>query len=179
MTERLKHLRHLNDHILERPGIERRNIAREAVRVVMLDEKKRVILMHVSQYGIYKLPGGGVREDEILAEARKREIREETGCELKKVVKLGITTENRKGKAEGGMFQISHCYLAEAVPGRDQKLTQKETDEGFSLHWADNIDQAIELVKGSTSERYDDRYIRVRDSTILETAKQYLESTNY
>lgn len=53
----------------------------------------------------------------------------------------------------------------------DLQLTTEEIAEDFSLHWVNDIDEAIKLVESNGSKRYDDKYIKTRDSVILQKAK--------
>lgn len=144
---------------------------RQAVRAVLLNERNQIALMHIGAYDVYKLPGGGMEEGENLETAFIRELLEETGCEAEKISDLGIFIEKRE---EWKMFQVSHCFLAKATKVGNLKLDEGEQKEQFTLHWVDNIEQAIELVKSNKSDRYDDRYIRSRDLAILESAKKVL-----
>jgi 8-oxo-dGTP pyrophosphatase MutT (NUDIX family) len=60
-------------------------VERNAVRVVILDEADRLLLLQVGELGnpefgtAWELPGGGIEPGETLAQAMMRELREETG----------------------------------------------------------------------------------------------------
>lgn len=164
-----------NDVILGIKKPEARPFAREAVRVVMFDLNSKVALLHIKSRDVYKLPGGGVQGEEELSQAREREISEETGHLLVNVVKLGITTEDR---GANGMIQISHCYMAQGVFKEKPHFDPEEVSEGFELVWVEDIDEAIRLVNGATSTLKDDLYIKVRDTAILNSAKQKIQSYN-
>lgn len=140
---------------------------RVAMRGVLIDKEGKVALMHIGKYGIYKLPGGGVDKEEKLEEAFTREILEETGCDVLKTRDLGMFIERRD---EWKLFQISFCYIAEVLYKGELNLTNKEKEEGFSLVWADDLKKASELVGQNQSDRYDDKYIKIRDSSILKRA---------
>ncbi|MBU1071546.1 NUDIX domain-containing protein [Patescibacteria group bacterium] len=144
---------------------------RQAIRAVLFNEQKQIALMHIGAYDVYKLPGGGVKENENLETAFVRELLEETGCEAEKISDLGIFVEKRK---EWKMLQISYCFLAKTVKMGVLELDEAEQKEKFTLHWIDGIEEAIKLVKTNKSKRYDDRYIRNRDLAILEVAKKVL-----
>lgn len=144
---------------------------RQAVRAILLNEKDEIALMHIAKYDVYKLPGGGVDEGESLDEAFIREMLEETGCEAKKTDVIGITIEKRD---QWKMFQVSHCFIAKAKKVKSLELTDEEKESGFSLHWIESIDKALELVNKNKSDRYDDKYIKSRDSAILQSAREIL-----
>lgn len=54
------------------------------VRVVILDEKNRILLVkqHHEERDIWLVPGGAIEEGETSADAGKREVHEETGLEI-------------------------------------------------------------------------------------------------
>ena len=141
--------------------------ARIAVRAALFNNEGKVALMHIGKYDMYKLPGGGVDQEEDLATAFVREMKEETGCEAKAVGDLGVFIEHR---GEWELAQVSFCYLAEVINEGELNLTEEEIEEKFSLQWYE-IDGAIKRISESKSERYGDRYIRIRDAQILKTAK--------
>jgi len=144
---------------------------RQAARAVLLNDKNQIALMHIAKYNVYKLPGGGVDEDERLDLAFLREILEETGCEVEKTGEIGITIEKRN---QWKMFQVSYCYLAKVLKVKSSELTDEEKGSGFSLHWVSSIEEAIELVNKNKSDRYDDKYIKERANSILQKAKELL-----
>ncbi len=139
---------------------------RVAARAVLLDEDNRVALMHIGTRNTYKLPGGGVDDEEHLEEALKREMLEETGCSIKPICDLGISLEKRE---MWKLFQISFSYLARVAKKGELILTPDEKEEGFALEWIDNIEKATELVANSpiSDNKYDDLYMKIRDKNIL------------
>lgn len=145
---------------------------RVAVRAVLMDKEGGVALMHIGKYKVYKLPGGGVDEGEKLDEAFIREIHEETGCSVGITQDLGVHIEKR---GEWKLFQISFCYLAKALHKGKLNLTEEEIETDFSLVWVDNLNKALELVDQNESSRYDDRYIKIRDTAILKQAIKSLK----
>lgn len=141
---------------------------RVAVRAVILDSEGKIALLYVAEYNIYKLPGGGIDENESLDKALNREIKEETGCDIEVDSLVGMVIEKRD---QWKLFQVSHCFKTKLKSNGEQNLTEEEKETGFSLYWADNLDEAIKLVKSGKSDRYDDIYIKNRDSAILEELK--------
>lgn len=144
---------------------------RQAVRAILFNDKNQIALMHIGAYNVYKLPGGGFEEGEDLNMAFDREMMEETGCETEKTSNLGIFIEKRD---EWKMIHVLYCYLAKVLTVQDIQLDSAEQSEDFSLHWIDSIDEAIDLVALNSSGRYDDKYIRSRDLSILKFAKEFL-----
>jgi len=147
---------------------------RQAMRAVLFNQNKQIALMYIAKYDVYKLPGGGVDRGENLKTALVREIKEETGCQIKASNPIGIVIEKRN---RWKMFQLSYCFIAKTNGvGENLKLTEEEKEAGFSLHWVNSIDTAIKLINKNQSNRYDDKYIKARESAILQTAKQVLRS---
>ncbi|MFA6526536.1 MAG: NUDIX domain-containing protein [Candidatus Buchananbacteria bacterium] len=142
---------------------------RIAVRSVLFNDQGQVALMHIGTRNIYKLPGGGVDEEENLEAALKREMLEETGCIIESIGDIGVFIEKRD---EWKLFQVSFVYLSKLVEKKELALTDEEQAEGFSLEWAENLESALKLVLSSASDNYDDRYIKIRDSRIIEAAQK-------
>jgi 8-oxo-dGTP diphosphatase len=57
---------------------------------IILDEDKRVLLCHRTDYDLWNLPGGGVETNESPWEAVVREVKEEVGLDVKVEKILGL-----------------------------------------------------------------------------------------
>jgi ADP-ribose pyrophosphatase YjhB (NUDIX family) len=141
---------------------------RIAARGVLINEKKEIGLMYIAKFDSYKLPGGGVDDEENIVKALEREMIEETGYKTEIIQELGMTVERRSGDEEKGeIVQVSLNYLVKPLELVGVNLTEKEKDEGFKLTWVENIDKAIELIRNSYKNIEDLRYISLRDESIL------------
>lgn len=141
---------------------------RHAARAIVTDKDNRIALLHVDKYSYHKLPGGGVEDNEDIKQALKRELLEEIGCRAEVAAELGKIIEYRD---EWDQKQTSYCYLAKQTGEAGQPdFTEKELSEGFAIVWAENIVDAISLLKQDNPEEYGGRFIRERDLTFLEAA---------
>lgn len=121
----------------------------------------------------YKLPGGGIDINENPEDAFKREVLEETGCEIEVIKELGIIEEH---KSLDNFKQISYLFVANVIKDTGiLHLTKKEKEEGAQILWL-NINDGLELMKKSLNylreskyeNLYHSKFIVKRDITILE-----------
>ena len=124
----------------------------------------------------YKLPGGGLDVGESPKDGFKREVKEETGCEIANIKQIGTAEEF---KTKSGFYQKSYVFSADVV--KDTKIlniTEKEKAEGAVLVWL-SLDAAIEKIKNSfenlkaspydkDADIYSSRFVVKRDLKILE-----------
>lgn len=99
-----------------------------------------------SKYGDYKFPGGGVEDKESNIEALVREVKEETGYNVKKdsISFLGKVIEKRKGIEDNILVMESFYYICEVEQIRDlQNLDPYEKDYDYKVFWQ-TLEFAIE-----------------------------------
>ena len=149
---------------------------RIAARGIILNSEGKVAIQAKSNTKEYKLIGGGLEEGEEPSEGFKREVLEETGCNINIIEKLGIVEEYINLK---GAKHISHVFVAKVIDDTHSLgLTEKEIVEGANLIWV-SPQEAIKLIEDSydklTSSTYDKNYdvyrmkfISLRDKKILE-----------
>jgi 8-oxo-dGTP pyrophosphatase MutT (NUDIX family) len=143
---------------------------RSAARVILFDDNK-VALIHVSAHDYYMLPGGGIDDDDIKT-GLGREVREEMGCEIEILYEVGSTDLYFD---RWTTLQTDYCYIAKAVSsGLNLARTDFEEFEGHEIVWADNIDQAIELIEKAEPKEDDGKIVRARDLLFLQTAKNQI-----
>ncbi len=146
---------------------------REASRAIVIDEDNNIAILHVTNEKYYKLPGGGIENDEDKEFALKRECLEEIGCEIEIVDEIGSIVEHRK------MFklnQTSYCYLARIKGEKGSpQFTQEELDEGFEQLWVP-YEQALALVSNNIAPGLEGHsYIVPRDAFFLKEAEEKLK----
>ena len=153
-------------------GLENPRVRLGARGIVVRNDGK-IAIFNKSNKNEYKLPGGGIENDETPEEAFKREVLEETGCIVEIIEKLGVTEEY---KSQINFKQISNVFVAKVI--KDTKhlnVTQKEKDEGARLFW-ETPPKALELitdcfgklVKSDYESIYATKFVVLRDRKILE-----------
>ncbi len=141
---------------------------REAARGVCFDSDGKVPLLHVGLYGFHKLPGGGIDYGEDVHQALARELLEEIGCKAEVQSEIGEVIEHRN---QFELVQKSYCFTAMIVGEKGQPdFTESETEEQFSIVWADNLEHAIELLESDDTSDYEGKFIKIRDLAILRAA---------
>ncbi len=122
---------------------------RFAARGIILNNEGKVGIFYKANKNEYKLPGGGIENSEDPRIAFKREVYEETGCEVEILEELGTIEEQ---KSQTNFKQISYVFVAKVTKNTGKlHLTDKEKAEGASFLWAD-LDTAIKLVNDSFSK---------------------------
>jgi 8-oxo-dGTP pyrophosphatase MutT (NUDIX family) len=122
-------------------------IERNAVRLVMLDARERVLLFHTHDKTLpelgrwWELPGGGIDGDETYREAAVREIREETGMVVGPD-QIGPPTWRRTASfRHRATRRLQHEVIAVvrlAEPGPDVDDSGRfdyERDDYFDFRW--------------------------------------------
>ena len=154
---------------------------RLGARGIVKRDDSKIALFYKSNKNEYKLPGGGIEGYEKPEIAFKREVLEETGCEVEIVKKLGITEEY---KSLNNFKQISYVFVGRVENETHiLNLTEKEKEEGAKLLWK-TPEEALELINGCYSNligsKYDSvystKFIILRDSKIL---KRYIREEIY
>ena len=147
---------------------------RRAARAVLQDHNGYVYLLNVTKLGYHKLPGGGIDEGEKVIEALKRELLEEVGCECEVGEEIGEVIEYRDYD-DGGLKQISYCYLANQVGDQvEANLEEGELAEGMVQIKAAGIKEAIELLENDRPDNLEGKFIQKRDIEILKKAQELL-----
>lgn len=148
-------------------------IIRYGARGIVFNDDGKVVVFHKKNKNEYKLPGGGIEENETGKEAFRREVMEEAGCKISNIKKIGITIEE---KGQTNFRQLSEVFISRLINDTHSlHLTKKERDEGGEMLWLPledaykKVSSSIDKVIGS---KYDDKYRTLfmvkRDAMILE-----------
>lgn len=94
------------------------------VKVVLCYKEKVLMVRHNYGHGLWTVPGGGVKDGELLEVAAVREIKEELGIIITSVTHIGTYTSNYEYK------QVTvDCYIAK-VASEDFQIDNFEIAEG-------------------------------------------------
>lgn len=145
---------------------------REASRAVIFDENDLIPMLFVAKNNYHKLPGGGIDEGEDKLSALFREVKEETGCEMKITGEVGEIIEYR---SRFNLKQISYCYLGKITAKGDPDFTKEELSDGFELVWMP-LDEAILKVENDKPKDYEGGFIQQRDLKLLQKAKELISA---
>ena len=146
---------------------------RLATRGIVIREDGKIAVFNKKNKNEYKLPGGGLEGEEKPEEAFKREVLEETGCEVEIIKILGTTEEY---KSLNNFKQISYVYVGKVIKDTKQlNVTAKESEEGARLVWEtpENPLKLItecysKIVASKYSSVYSTKFVVLRDRKILE-----------
>jgi 8-oxo-dGTP pyrophosphatase MutT (NUDIX family) len=156
-------------------NIEGKVISREAVRGIIFDQKKLLMILS-DKNGDYKFPGGGVKQGENPKIALIREVQEESGAKIEeidtefgKVIEYDIPLEK-----EYDVFKMTSSYYICKI-GREfveQQLDHYEKALGFVPCWID-IEKAITTNRALLREGCinQPRWVK-RETTVLEHLKR-------
>jgi 8-oxo-dGTP pyrophosphatase MutT (NUDIX family) len=149
---------------------------REAVRAIVFDEDGKIALLHVTKENYYKLPGGGIEDNEDKMKALERECLEEIGCNIEVINEIGFIIEYRR---IFNLKQTSYCYLAKikglkGIPD----FTDDEKKDGFEQVWLSYSEALQALIKSKAISIEGNAYIVPRDITFLKKAEKQFNTVN-
>ena len=145
---------------------------RKAVRTILLNDSGEIAILHKIKKNEYKLIGGGVENHESLEEALRREVLEESGCEIIILKELGYVEEYRTAN---NFIQTSYVYVSKVSKNIGKlHLTEQEKEEEAELCWYKPeialqkiVDSYKKLSMSKCNNLYGSKIILKRDSCIL------------
>lgn len=139
---------------------------------IVINDRKEIILMNLTNMYFHMLPGGGVDSNENMEEGLYRELKEETGANVEIISELGIVVENLEQRK---MKQITYFYLTKVVgETQEPNFMPDELEQGYQVEWY-SIDEAIKILE---EENEYEEYIKQRELVAIKEAKKYLEENN-
>lgn len=126
----------------------------------------KVLLTYEKNTDIYMSPGGGREADESFEECCIREIKEESGYDVKITAPFAIINEY--------CFETcyeAHYFVCEITGKGEAQLTSTEIEHGVEPRWLD-IHEAIEIFSSYDEKTEDHRSLYMREFTML---NKYLE----
>ena len=159
-------------NIKEKINVEK-SIIRFGARGIVLNDEGKIAIIHKVNKNEYKLPGGGIDENEDANITFKRECEEEIASKVKILKILGTAEEY---KSQENFKQLSFVFVAKKIlEYKENNLTEKEKDEGTEYLWLDKLD-ALEKMKKSLinlkESKYDSiyrtKFMVLRDIKIIE-----------
>lgn len=98
-----------------------------ACNVTIINSHRQVLLTRRADCGLWCLPGGLVEAGETIADAMRREVREEIGCEIEVGSLVGVySAPNLKCVPPAKFFLIAICARAKIMrgePGLSDEVT--------------------------------------------------------
>ncbi len=123
-----------------------------SARAILLNDKNQVGLIHATNRGWYKLPGGGHEDDEMWGENLRRELIEETGYKIHNLKSLGYVVNIR---ADWDMYATAYMYLCKTGEFVGKKQMEDEIADGDCLEWFDSFDEAIAALEAVDLKKID------------------------
>lgn len=146
---------------------------RRSARGLVFLPNNQVALFHKKKKNEYKLPGGGIENNESPEACFRREVLEETGVVIDSLEYLGHFIEE---KSQSNFRQISYVYKGYgSIQLNHLDLTKKENDEGGEVVFV-SLKDAYRLISQSSKNSvasihenaYVTRFINKRDALIVE-----------
>ncbi|MFA6076659.1 MAG: NUDIX domain-containing protein [Candidatus Paceibacterota bacterium] len=113
---------------------------------IIFDERKRVLLVHRRDYDLWNLPGGTLEDFESPKNAVIREVKEETGLDVKVSKLLGVYNKENKN-------DMAFSFLCEAVGGKITLNDEADRIEYFEVDKlpANSVPKQVERIKDALS----------------------------
>jgi len=144
---------------------------KSAARTVIYDKNKLFALINVKNGEYFKIPGGGIENDETPQQAAIRESIEESGCEIKIIQKIG---ESEFIDEDKNIIHHSVCFLAEKIKQiNNPTFDDWEKSQNMKIIWVD-INQSIIFFKNARPKDNFSQKINQRDFEFIIKAKEIL-----
>ena len=135
---------------------------RKACRGIVLDKDNLMPLLFVWKDNYHKLPWWWIEWDEEKIEAFKREILEETWCEIDHIEEVGNVIEQNST-----WEQTSYCYIWKVIKKWIENFTSWEIEKWYLLKRV-TIKEALSLIEKDIPRTEWGRWRQQRDLYILQ-----------
>jgi len=159
--------------------VSRKHKNRIAVRAVIMNGNC-ITMAYLRKNNEYKFPGGGVKQNETMEDALRREIKEEIGASLKSIKKeLGTVTEYDRNDEDGDEYfrMESHYYEVEINNEiNEQELDEYEEELEYVMKIV-NIEEALDTNRSTMNKITENKTKWIeRETLVLEKIKGLSES---
>jgi len=121
-----------------------KNIAVDGIIVV--GDKLLVVKRNTKPFkGIYALPGGMVKDTELLKESVVREIKEETGLDVRPIAMLGVYDNPNRDPRHRVISIVYLCGLTKELNQKDLVFDKKEISDVKFVSIKDVIEDKFPL----------------------------------
>lgn len=141
---------------------------RKAGRWVVFDENNLIPLLFVEKDNYHKLAWWWIEGDEDKILAFKRELLEETWCEVDHIQEVWSVIEQNST-----WEQISHCFTWKVTKKWLQNFTPEEQEKWYYLKRLP-IDQALRTLSSDLPSTDDGKRVQQRDLYILQEIQKAL-----
>lgn len=151
---------------------------KKAARTIIFDESnKKIAILEVKNWDFYKIPGGGVEENESIEETAIREAFEESSCDVKLITKL--SESEFESPDCPNLFYHSVCFLAKKLKDHEtSNFDKREIENNYKLIWQ-SFDEAIKLFENIKSQSQFELAMNNRDLNFIKIGKEYLSNNGY
>lgn len=146
---------------------------KKAARAVIMDgDKFAVISVRNGEY--FKIPGGGLEDNEDEKQGAQREAMEESGCEIELIDTIGenefIDPEDRN------KIHHSICFLARKKgESKNTNFDEWERSNSMCVLWM-TYEEALQKFEQVKTEDQFGKLINKRDMEFLKSAKFFLDN---
>lgn len=146
---------------------------RLTVKGIVLDVDNKIAILSNGEHSLF--PGGGVEEGETLEAGFTRECKEEIGCDVEIISKIGEALQFRaKNKKK---YDI-HFFVAKVIGEKGRPTTTQEGELSCILSWSNN-EEILKILENQISQiREDDYPAHFNCRTQLAAFKTFLKLIN-
>ncbi len=148
---------------------------KNAARTVIFDENDLIAIIDVRNGEYFKIPGGGIQDNESIEDAAKREALEEAGCQVELLKIIGEQQFIDNNPDFGQTTHHSVCFLAKKIGEQNNSsFDDWEKSNQMKLIWV-TLTKAIELFSKVNTSDFFGSQINKRDFDFVLKAQEELK----